>query len=456
MIANEIESKKLEYLMNLLKLSLTFVLAIGLLGSGTNISAHGSGSGDSTERFMVTRHFTGAWEQVDQESQGLSLEVIDQGDNSRRAIAYWYTYDMDRKTAWYLGIGDLIEDRIEFVLHDSTDVGFMQDAEPGNDSVQSIGTMTVVFDDCNSGFVTFDTDHEEVGSGSFNISRVSSVMNTHCSGGISDDMHADAMFGQQRIELTTAREGIAGSGHARYEDFSGHMEFEVEVEGLPDGDYHLFVGMQDEGDFNVHEGHGEMEFASPGETGKAMMTFDPRGQQIEIHDNEGVVISSFDSMFDEDEHGHHGDGGGHQGDGDHNYDCEFGSGSGHGMNGGMGGGMPGCVDDGDFIEIEADLISTGFLPGAKGEAEWKMNSDRVMFSVELEDLPVGSYTLVVGGDEVGVIEAYQMHNGEIYGHITFRDPEINGREHLDFEPRGQKIEVLQDGNSILEVEFPAE
>jgi hypothetical protein len=79
-----------------------------------------------------------------------------------------------------------------------------------------------------------------------------------------------------------------------------------------------------------------------------------------------------------------------------------------------------------------------------------------MFSVELEDVPVGSYTLVVGVDKVGVIETYEMHNGEIYGHITFRDPEINGRAHLDFEPRGQKIEVLQGDSVILEVEFPAE
>ncbi|MDX2416416.1 MAG: hypothetical protein QNK19_03035, partial [Xanthomonadales bacterium] len=94
--------------------------------------------------FMVTRHFTGAWAQVDQESQGLNLEVIEQSDDSRRSVAYWYTYGADRKTAWYLGIGDLIEDHIVYELYDSVDVGFMQDAEPGDDSVQSIGTMTIV------------------------------------------------------------------------------------------------------------------------------------------------------------------------------------------------------------------------------------------------------------------------------------------------------------------------
>jgi len=331
----------------------------------------------------------------------------------------------------------------------------MQDAKSGNDSVMSIGTMTIVFDSCDSGVVTYDTDHATVGNGTFNIERLLEVMNTHCSGGISDDMHVDGVFGEQRLALTPAREGVTGSGLAQYDDFPGHMEFEIKVEGLPDGDYQLYVGMQDHGSFTVQNGHGEMEFASPAEDGKMMMTFDPRGQQIEIHDSQGVTLSSFDDMFEEDDHGHHGDG--HDGDDDHNYDCEFGPGSGHGgMGGGMGGGMHDCVDDGDFVEIEVDLDNTGVLLAAKGEAEWEMNSQRVEFSVEIEDVPVGSYSLKVGGVQVGIIEAFEMHMGGVYGHIRFRDPESYGREHLDFEPRGQKIEVFQGSNVILEVDFPTE
>ncbi len=432
--------------MKTIRLMTIAAIAIGLLGPGATLFAHGPG--ESSDHFMVTRHFTGAWDQVDHESQGLTLEVIEQADDSRRSVVYWYTYGTDRKTAWYLGIGDLVDDRIEFELYDSTDVGFLQNAQPGNNSVHSIGTMTVVFDSCDSGAVTFETSHAEVGSGAFNIARISEVMNTHCSGSISDDMHADAMFGEQRMELTPAREGITGKGYARYEDYPGHMEFEIEVEGLPDGDYHLFVGMQDRGGFDVQEGRGKLEFTSPGETGTMMMTFDPRGMLIEVRDDQGGVLSSFENRFSQDEHGHHADGG----DDDHNYDCAFGPGSGHGM----GGGMHDCVNDGEYIEIEVNLANTSVLPGAKGEAEWKMNTRRVEFSVEVEDVPVGSYTLKVGGITEGIINAYEMHDGDVYGRIKFRDPQTSGRGHLDFEPRGQKIEVLQGDNVILEVNFPSE
>jgi len=427
------------------------VLTIGLVASSTELFAHGSSSGNSPDEMIVTRHFTGIWDQVGQQSQGLALQVVEQLDDSRKAVVYWYTYGDDRKTAWFIGIGALVDDRIEFELYESSDVGFMQDAMQGSDPVRSIGTMTMEFDSCNSGVVTFQTDLDGVGSGSFNIERLLEVMNTHCTGGISDDMHADAMFGEQRIGLSPARDGITGTGHARYEDFPGHMEFGVEVEGLPDGDYHLYVGMQDRGGLTVQGGHGVAGFTSPGETGKMMMTFDPRGLQIEIHDGQGVMLSSFENHFEENDYGH-------QGDEYHNYDCQFGPGMGHhgGMGGGMGDGMTDCVNEGEFLEIDRDLVNTGVLSGAKGEAEWRMNSDRVEFSVEIEDLPVGSYSLSVGGTEVGVIQAVAMHDVEVYGHIRFRDPEAHGREHLDFEPRGQKIEVFAGASVILEVDFPNE
>ena len=41
---------------------------------------------------LVTRHFTGLWDQVEQDSQGISLQVVEQIDGSRIAVAYWFTY----------------------------------------------------------------------------------------------------------------------------------------------------------------------------------------------------------------------------------------------------------------------------------------------------------------------------------------------------------------------------
>jgi len=428
-------------------------LAITITGMAANAAAQGGGLDDMSNDVMVTRHFTGIWDQVDQEAQGIALQVVEQFDGARRAVAYWFTYGTDRQTAWFVAIGDLVENRIEFELFDSTNVGFMQDDLPGNDSVQSIGTMTIVFDSCQSGEVTYSSGLDGVGSGTFRIERLLEVMNTHCSGGLSDDMHAGGMFGEQRVELLPARDGVTGSGQARYEDFPGHSEFEVTVNGLEDGNYDLIVGGQIRGNMTVDGGYGELKYASPAEDGRLMLNFDPRELQIEMHDDVGAVLSSFDDnlVADDDQHnGNHGDG--------HDYDCQSSSGSGHGMGGAMGGGMGGmgnCVDDGEYVEIESDLENTGTLPEAEGYAEWSMNAHRVQFSVAIENVPGGTYTLSVSGQEVGVIEAVQMHSG-VAGRITFRDPEAYGMRHLDFEPRGEMIKVLQGETVILQVQFPTE
>jgi hypothetical protein len=150
-----------------------------MAGFTSAVVAHDPGEIGPSDGMMVTRHFTGLWDQVDQEAQGISLQVIEQSDDSRTALAYWYTYGDDHKTAWYLGIGELVDNRIELELYDSAGAGFMQPAAPGNDSVHVIGTMTITFQSCTGGTVEFATSHPEVGAGSFRIQRLAEIMNTH-------------------------------------------------------------------------------------------------------------------------------------------------------------------------------------------------------------------------------------------------------------------------------------
>lgn len=399
----------------------------------------------AADHLLVTRYFTGLWDQTDQQNQGISLQIIEHPDGSRGATASWFTYGSDRKTAWFLGIGTPVEDRIEFDLYDSTDVGFMQNVIPGEDSVFVIGTMTISFDSCDSGLVTFETSYSEVGSGSFRIKRLTNMPNGHCSGGISDDMGAFAMYGEQQVDLSPAHGGINGSGRARYSDSPGRSEFQVEVTGLPDGNYHLFVGMMDRGVFTVHDGFGALEFHSPAESGMTLLTFDPRQMSMEIHDTSGAVLSSFDNMFDLDDHDQmdYGD--------DHVFDCNS------GMGGGMGSrmGMVNCVQQGDVIKLRASLLNHGPIPAASGDAEWEMSSQHQEFYLEIEDVPVGSYVLMVGGKQVGTIVAVEMH-GKAVGMIRFRDPEVFGMGQLDFDPRGQTIQVMSQDHIILEVNFPIE
>lgn len=398
---------------------------------------------------IVTRHFSGLWDQPEQESQGISLQIVHQNDGSPAAVAYWFTYGADMQTAWYLGVGSLVGDRIEMELFRSSGVAFMQPDAPGDAQVARIGTMVITFQDCNQGTVEFTTTDEDAGSGTFPIVRLTWIHNTNCSGGISDDLHAGAMHREQRLELSPARAGINGSGHADFEMSAGYMDFEVEIEDMPDRSYRLFVGPHDRGEIPVTGGVGRIEFRSPAESGRHLLTFDPRGMTIEVHDGQGAALTSGGAMFSDDDNGHQ-----------HNFNCSVGPGMGGGMGGGQGGGMGGghhgedCVDEGEFIVIQVDLSDTGVIAGADGEAEWEMHHDHAEFKVKIKDVPAGAYPLHVDGVEVGTLQAIMDDVGDVRGELEFRDPQRVGTEHLDFDPRGQFIEVLQGGNAILQVDFP--
>jgi hypothetical protein len=423
-----------------------------------SVLAHQSGQEYSSENVIVTRHFSGLWEHSGQENQGFTLHVLHQYSGERIASAFWFTYDADQQPEWLFGFGPIEENRIELDLYRVSDVAFLQPDDPEVNPENLIGSAVMAFDSCQTGTVTFDTDLPEYGAGSIEIEQFGWILNTHCSGGMSDDMPADARFGQQTLELQPAKEGIHGTGHARHESYPNHIEFEVEVEGLQDGQYHLYVGMHQRAEFAVIEGHGRVRFSSPFEDGYKLLNFEPRGQRLAIHNGTGAVLSSFDNMMEEDDHsgyrGHHGDG--HGGDDGHHYACEDSGmgGQGHGMGGGHGGAD--CVEEGDFIELDIDLENTGALADARGEAGWEMNTHRVRFSVEIEDIPVGNYPLRVAGEVLGLIEANEMHQGGVIGRISFRDPETYGINHLDFDPRGQLVEVLHGESVILRVEFPEE
>jgi hypothetical protein len=171
-------------------------------------------------------------------------------------------------------------------------------------------------------------------------------------------------------------------------------------------------------------GIGETEFRSPVESGKILLTFDPRGELIEVHDNQGAVLTSGDVVFDDDD----GDGGD---DGDDEEDIDFGT-----------------------TEIEVEFINTGVFPQASGDARLRPREDRTDFRVEIEDVPEGGYPLRVGGQMVGTIPVTMRQDGSIEGELEFRNPVESGKLLLDFDPRGQDIQVLDGSTVILEMSFP--
>jgi hypothetical protein len=367
---------------------------------------------------LVTRNFTGSWDQPDHESQGISLQIIDQVSGVKVGVAYWFTYGDDDQSAWFIGVGPVTGDRIDMTLKQATGIGFLESDQPGNERFVTVGTMEIEFSGCDDGVVTFSTDIEGVGSGTFPISRITDLFNTDCSGGVSDDTPADVLPFEQRVNLVPVQQGSPASGHADFEERADRTSFSVEVEDMVDGSYRVHVGGVDRGELVVSLGIGETEYRSPVEAGKLLLTFDPRGEVIEVHDGQGAVLTS-GVVFDP--------GGGDDGMGD----IDFGT-----------------------TDIEVELTNTGVYPLASGDARLRPREDRTDFDVGIEDVPVGNYDLRVGGSQVGTITAVLLEDGSVEGELEFRNPVEPGKSSLDFDPRGQLIEVLEGATVILETVFP--
>jgi hypothetical protein len=116
----------------------------------------------------------------------------------------------------------------------------------------------------------------------------------------------------------------------------------------------------------------------------------------------------------------------------------------------------GISDDhgGADVRIVQFFTNTGVVPAASGKARFEARSDRSDFKVEAEDLPIGDYSLRVAGAEKATLTVTTSVNGA-EGEVEFRDPPEPNHLPLDFDPRGQHVEI-RSGGGILSGTFPTQ
>lgn len=109
-------------------------------------------------------------------------------------------------------------------------------------------------------------------------------------------------------------------------------------------------------------------------------------------------------------------------------------------------------NDGSEIEIEKQMTNTGVDSTASGEVEYEEEGDRKEFSVEVEDLNLGTYDLYVDSEFIASFEVIDTGFG-MEGEVEFRSPAEEGKLELTFDPRGKTIDVAQDSTVYLTVDF---
>jgi hypothetical protein len=382
--------------------------------------ALGAGSAQSLE---VTGSFTGWWGQPEQENHGVIVSVSRRFDGSLQGVLYWAVYDDLGQPSWFLAQGPINGDTIDADLFAFEGPTFMQPDDPNSSPGEQIGAMQVQFSDCANGTVSFESTRVIVGTGGFPIRRLTNQPGTNCSGGISDNTPPTSLPEEFRVFLLPTGAISGASGKADFESRPGRTEFSVEVEDVPLGTYLLRVGGLERGNIEVVAtpggNQGEIEFRSPPEPGKELLSFNPRDQLIEVVQGNTVILDSVTPA-----------------------------------SGTVPGSTTGTPPPFGNLEVEIDLTNLGQFPAGSGDAGLEQRSNRVDFDVEIEDVPVGSYGLRIDGVDRGTIQVVATASGP-EGELEFRFPAEAGKLPLDFDPRGMLIEVLDGGTAVFASTFPA-
>lgn len=209
---------------------------------------------------------------------------------------------------------------------------------------------------------------------------------------------------------------------------NARKDFSIELEDVPVGDYELLANDSIVGVIHVVNTtggtRGEIEFNAGDDhpDGELPLTFDPAGAHLVIR--LGATIY-FDGTF---------------------------SSTGNGTGGtGSGNGDDVVFPPEPAARIEENLTRTGVISGASGDAKYEIRDNgRRKFSVEIEDVPAGDYSLRIGGDHRGTIRVVTVTGGT-KGEIEFSygDDHPDGELPLTFDPRGQLIEVLNAGGTVI-------
>jgi hypothetical protein len=232
--------------------------------------------------------------------------------------------------------------------------------------------------------------------------RISNGAEDVLSGVCSGEGEAEGSTSRLRVRL--APTALAPSGSEAKADFEvrkdGEKRFEVELVRATPGDYAVFVDGVERGTVTVGSlGRGELEWGD--DDGGPPLDFDPRGKVIDVSTGAGIVWS-----------------------------------------GTLAGSIPG-VTACTLSETETALVPTAAAGAGSGDTKLRIREDcRRDFSVEIEDVPVGDYDLVVDGVPRGTIAAVDAA-GQVKGEIEFTSKTGESELFLDFEPVGAAIEVKQ-------------
>lgn len=104
---------------------------------------------------------------------------------------------------------------------------------------------------------------------------------------------------------------------------------------------------------------------------------------------------------------------------------------------------------GKKLEAEAPLVATENASlGASGEIDFRLKGARVDLKIEIEDVPLGAYDVVIDGISRGSLTVV-LTDEDNEGELEFRNRASKGKILLDFDPAGLLVQIQQSSVTLL-------
>ncbi|MGD2127774.1 MAG: DUF4331 family protein [Lysobacterales bacterium] len=126
--------------------------------------------------------FTGSWYNPDLKGQGWVIEVVKSANGPDQFVVYFYGYE-DGNQLWLIGSGPGIEGNTATVdVMRTSGAGWGNDFNPDEVALDTVGTMSFDFSDCNTATVEFTpTGDTSLSAFSTQMVRLTSISSMDCS-----------------------------------------------------------------------------------------------------------------------------------------------------------------------------------------------------------------------------------------------------------------------------------
>ncbi len=350
----------------------------------------------------ITASMTGAWFDPTRSGQGIQIQVV--GNSQKELLLYWYTYEQAGVPIWLVAQAPITDDVARLTALEVRGPRFME--QNATVKVKSFAELELSFDDCGKGRMRYST---AFATGEMQLSRLSSTFGDQCTATVIDDRRPSTTT---QSDATSVSSGLSVS--TRYREEPGKISFKVTARGTAaqaGGRYQVWILGAQRAEIQMlasgGESEAELEFVSPVQPGKLSLTFDPRGAAIELRNTSGSTVPPPAAS--------------------------------------------GAPPFGNSDQRVALNFASAFSNGS-GEARLKRLSNKVSFSVEVEDVPIGTYSVRVANVHRGTL-LVSAQNGRNKGELEFSNPQDAGKPLLSFDPRGQLVQVVSGNDTVASVSF---